>query len=250
MRERADYHYHEDVNWGLLRLWGKRTGLRVLDVGCGFATTSARIQKLGNDVTGIDSSPEIAAVAGQRLGRIVQADLEDFDSVTGHLGDARFDAMIFADVLEHLVWPVSTLRRYLPWLREGGSVFISLPNVGLWSVRFAHLAGRWEYAETGVLDRTHLRFFTRRSARWLMEQAGLAPVATTYNPGLVRPFVPVAKRVLTGHAEDESADPSALMNSAPYRLYLRTIYPLERAITALWPGMLAFQMIYEAKRSS
>lgn len=250
MRERADYHYHEDVNWGLMRLWGKRTGMRVLDVGCGFATTSARIQKLGNDVTGIDSSPEIAAVAGERLGRIVVADLEDFDAIAKELGEARFDAIIFADVLEHLVWPVSTLRSYLPWLRDGGSVLISLPNVGLWSVRFAHLAGRWEYAETGVLDRTHLRFFTRRSARWLMEQVGLGAVKTTYNPGLVRPFVPMAKKVLTGRAEHESADPAALMNSASYRLYLKTIYPLERALTALWPGMLAFQMIYEAKRSS
>ena len=250
MREREDYHYHEDVNWGLLRLWGKRTGLRVLDVGCGFATTSARIQKLGNDVTGIDSSPEIAAVAGQRLGRIVQANLEDFDAVARELGDARYDVMIFADVLEHLIWPVSTLRWYLPWLKDGGSVLISLPNVGLWSVRFAHLAGRWEYAETGVLDRTHLRFFTRKSAKWLMEQVGLEPVTTTYNPGLVRPFVPMAKKMLTGRAEHENADPTALMNSASYRLYLRTIYPLERAVTALWPGMLAFQMLYEAKRSS
>ena len=62
----GEYQYHEDVNWGLLRLWGKRTGLRVLDVGCGFATTSERIQKLGNDVTGIDSSDEITVQAGEQ----------------------------------------------------------------------------------------------------------------------------------------------------------------------------------------
>jgi len=250
MRERADYHYHEDVNWGLLRLWGKRTGLNVLDVGCGFATTSARIQKMGNDVTGIDSSPEIAAVARTRLSRMVEADLEDFASIERALGGTRFDVIIFADVLEHLVWPVSTLRRYLPWLEDGGTAIISLPNVGLWSVRLAHLAGRWEYSETGVLDRTHLRFFTRKSARWLMEQADLTPVSTTYNPGLIRPFVPAAKRMLTGHAEHESADPTAMMNSMSYRLYVKTIHPLERAVTALWPGLLAFQMIYEAKRSA
>ena len=250
MRERADYHYHEDVNWGLLRLWGKRTGLRVLDVGCGFATTSARIQKLGNDVTGIDSAPDIGAVAENRLGHVVQADLEDFETVSRQLGESRFDVLIFADVLEHLVWPVSTLRRYLAFLKEGGSVIVSLPNVGLWSVRLAHLAGRWEYAETGVLDRTHLRFFTRRSARWLLQQVDLEPVGVTYNPGLVRPFVPMVKRMLTGRSEVESSDPTALMNSAPYQLYLKTIHPLERAIASLWPGLLAFQMIYEAKRIS
>ena len=250
MRERTSYHYHEDVNWGLLRLWGGRGGLRVLDVGCGFATTSARIQKLGNHVTGIDSSADIASVAAARLGRIVEADLEDFDAVARELGGERFDVVIFADVLEHLVWPVSTLRRYLSWLSDGGSVIVSLPNVGLWSVRFAHLVGRWDYGETGVLDRTHLRFFTRRSALWLLSEAGLEPVATAYNPGLVRPFVPMAKRVLTGRSEAEQTNPSVLLNSRPYRLYLKAVHPIERALTSLWPGLLAFQMIYEAKRRS
>ncbi|HVE71260.1 MAG TPA: class I SAM-dependent methyltransferase [Thermoanaerobaculia bacterium] len=238
MRERTEYHYHEDVNWGLLRMWGGRTGLRVLDVGCGFATTSAQIQKLGNEVTGIDSSPEIAAVAEQRLSHVVQADVLDVN-----LGDAQYDVIIFADVLEHLPWPVSALKSYLRWLAPGGSVIISLPNVGLWSVRLAHLFGRWEYDETGVLDRTHLRFFTRRSARWLVSQAGLEIVKTTYNPGLVRPLVPLAKRFMG----DEEGAPDALMNSRPYKTYLKTVYPLERAVSSLWPGMLAFQMIFEAK---
>jgi 2-polyprenyl-3-methyl-5-hydroxy-6-metoxy-1,4-benzoquinol methylase len=240
MHERGEYHYHEDVNWGLLRLWGKRTGLRVLDVGCGFATTSARIQQLGNEVTGIDSSPEVEAVAAQRLSRVVHGDVLDVD-----LGDAQFDVILFADVLEHLPWPVSAMKRYLQWLAPGGSVIVSLPNVGLWSVRFAHLLGRWEYDETGVLDRTHLRFFTRKSARWLATESGLRIMKTTYNPGLVRPFVPLAKKFIGSEA---SGAPDALMNSAPYRLYLKTVYPLERAVASLWPGMLAFQMLFEAKR--
>ena len=243
MDEKASYQYFEDVNWGLLRLWNGRAGLRVLDVGCGFATTSARIQSLGNEVTGIDSSPEIEAVAAKRIARVIHGDVTDAD-----LGDERFDAIIFADVLEHLPWPVSVLRRYLRWLKPGGSVIISLPNVGLWSVRLAHLFGRWNYDETGVLDRTHLRFFTRRSARWLIEQAGLEIARTTYNPGLVRPFVPLAKKLAgRGQAAGASA-PDALLKSAPYQLYLKTAYPIERAVASLWPGMLAFQMIFEAKR--
>jgi SAM-dependent methyltransferase len=248
-------------------VWGGRKGLRVLDAGCGFATTSERIRKLGNEVTGIDESPEIATLAGKRLSRIIQADV-----LTADLGDEQFDVIIFADVLEHLAWPLSTLKRYLRWLAPNGSVIISLPNVGLWSVRFAHLFGRWQYEETGVLDRTHLRFFTRRSARWLIDQAGLEIVKTTYNPGLVRPFVPLAKQFLSSRAQSRDPLPrapagdsstslgmtegalgmtvpaDALMNSAPYRVYLETVYPIERALTALWPGMLAFQMIYEAKR--
>jgi SAM-dependent methyltransferase len=241
MDENAPYQYFEDVNWGLLRLWGRRKGLRVLDVGCGFATTSERIQQLGNEVTGIESSPEACAVAAKRVSRIIEGDLQSAAP------DAMYDAIVFADVLEHVAWPVGVLKRYLQWLAPGGSVIISLPNVGLWSVRFAHLLGRWEYEETGVLDRTHLRFFTRKSARWLIDQAALKPVRTMYNPGLVRPLVPIAKKVLSrGAAGPQPAD--ALLNSRPYQLYLKTAYPIERAVASLWPGMLAFQMIFEAKR--
>jgi 2-polyprenyl-3-methyl-5-hydroxy-6-metoxy-1,4-benzoquinol methylase len=252
MDENASYQYFEDVNWGLLRLWGKRRGLRVLDVGCGFATTSEHIQKRGNDVTGIESSAVACEVGAKRVSRMIHADL-----VTAPLAGLQFDVIIFADVLEHLPWPVGVLRRYLDALAPGGSVIVSLPNVGLWSVRLAHLFGRWDYEETGVLDRTHLRFFTRKSAKWLLDQAGLEPVRTVYNPGLVRPFVPLAKKLLSREASSSPSeaantkdhDPSALLNSRPYQLYLKTAYPIERAVASLWPGMLAFQMIYEAKRA-
>ena len=243
MDERASYQYFEDVNWGLLRLWGRRSGLRVLDVGCGYATTSARIQKLGNDVTGIESSAEACAVAAQRISRVIEGDLQHTDP------GGPFDAILFADVLEHLAWPLGVLERSLQWLAPGGSVIISLPNVGLWSVRFAHLFGQWNYQETGVLDRTHLRFFTRRTARWLIAEAGLRIVKTTYNPGLARPLVPLAKTLTSvGVRPQPKLRADALLNSGGYRLYLKTVYPLERAIASLWPGMLAFQMIFEAKR--
>lgn len=249
MDENASYQYFEDVNWGLLRLWGRRRGLRVLDVGCGYASTSEFIQKRGNDVTGIESSKAACEVATKRISRVIHADL-----VTAPLAGLQFDIIIFADVLEHLPWPVGVLRRYLSALAPDGSVIVSLPNVGLWSVRLAHLFGKWEYQETGVLDRTHLRFFTRKSAEWLLAQAGLATVKTVYNPGLVRPFVPLAKRLLARKTADAGSgtphDPAALLHSAPYQLYLKTAYPVERLVASLWPGMLAFQMIYEAKRGS
>ena len=241
MDEHAPYQYFEDLNLGLLRLWNGRTGLRVLDVGCGFATTSAEIQKLGNEVTGIEESGTACEVASKRIARVVQADLQ-----TADLGAEQFDVLIFADVLEHVAWPAGVLRRYLRWLAPNGSVIVSLPNVGLWSVRFAHLFGRWQYQETGVLDRTHLRFFTRKSARWLIAQAGLDLVRSTHNPGLVRPFVPLAKKLLS--RGDAPQNPDAILSSKPYRLYLRTVHPVERVVASLWPGMLAFQMIFEAKR--
>jgi hypothetical protein len=67
------------------------------------------------------------------------------------------------------------------------------------------------------------------------------PERCTYNPGLVRPFVPLAKKLVAPR-------PDALLESRPYRLYLKTLYPMERAIAALWPSALAFQMIFETRR--
>jgi SAM-dependent methyltransferase len=241
----AGYAYFEDVNWGLLRLWGVRRGLDVLDVGCGFATTSEHIQRLGNRVTGIESSDVAVAKAATRIDRVIHEDLQKFDSVRTKAAQ-QFDAIIFADVLEHVAWPQEVLRSYLELLRENGSVIVSLPNVGLWSVRLSLLLGRFEYTDTGVLDRTHLRFFTRRTAKALLAAAGLRPMRIAYNPGIVRPFVPLAKRLLA--REGDQHDPSALLESRPYRAYLKTVYPLERMLAHVWPGLLAFQTIVEARR--
>jgi SAM-dependent methyltransferase len=242
------YLYHEDINWGLLRLWGQRRGFEVLDVGCGFATTSRRIQELGNRVTGVELSPEAVPVARKRLERVVGRDLQDVEGVEADLGEARFDAIIFADVLEHLAWPLPVLQAYLAFLKPGGKVIVSLPNVGLWSVRLAHLFGSWNYQETGVLDFTHLRFFTRKTAGRLLGQAGLRVDSTTHNPGLVRPFIPAIKKLLVKPKAGAPHDPAALLNSGAYKLYMKAVHPPERLVAALWPSALAFQMIFEASR--
>ena len=246
MVEPASYAYSEDVNWGLLRLWGARSGLSVLDVGCGFATTSERLRRQGNHVTGIEANPAALAVAEGRLDEVIAADLRDAAGIAARLGGRRFDAVIFADVLEHLDWPGPVLRDYLRFVAPGGVVMVSLPNVGLWSTRLALLAGSFEYADTGVLDRTHLRFFTHKSARRMLEQAGLHILRDELNPGLVRPLVPLAKKLMTGKP-GAAHDPSALLESPVYQGYLKTVYPIERALGKLWPGLLAFQMIFEAQ---
>ena len=248
MFEPQSYQYFEDVNWALLRLWGDRSGRDVLDAGCGFATTSQYIQRRANRVVGVESSGDAVVVARQRIQQVVQADLTKIDEVRDALGARRFDTIIFADVLEHLAWPLGVLRSYLDLLKPEGTVIVSLPNVGLWSVRLAHLFGAFNYQETGVLDQTHLRFFTRRSARQLLEAAGLEEVRRAYTPGLMRPFVPLAKTLLRRRRGDAPVDPDALLGSRPYKLYVKAAYPIESAVARLWPGALAFQMIFEARR--
>jgi len=241
MDETAPYAYFEDVNWGLLRLWGNRTGKDVLDVGCGFATTSQFIQSRGNTVVGIESNEQAAATARTRISEVLHADLQQAPDIGGR----RFDSIIFADVLEHLPWPTGVLRKYAGLLKPDGTVIVSLPNIGLWSVRLGLLVGRFHYQDSGVLDRTHLRFFTRSSAIEMLRSAGLEPFRRTYNPGLMRPFVPLAKQILGG----KQGDPAAILDSKPYKLYLKTAYPIERVVARAWPGLLAFQMIFEARRA-
>jgi len=238
MDESAPYAYYEDVNWGLLRLWGDRKGKDVLDVGCGFATTSQYIQQRGNRVVGIESNADAVAVARTRIGEVIESDLQNVPS-------GKFDTIIFADVLEHLQWPTGVLKKYADLLKPDGTVIVSLPNVGLWSVRLGLLFGGFRYQDSGVLDRTHLRFFTRRTAIEMLRSAGYKPIRRTYNPGLARPLVPLAKKVLGG----KEGDPAAILESKPYKLYLKTAYPIERVVARLWPGLLAFQMIFEARRA-
>ena len=177
MDESAPYAYYEDVNWGLLRLWGDRKGKDVLDVGCGFATTSQFIQQRGNRVVGIESNADAVAVARTRIAEVVESDLQALPNV------GKFDAIIFADVLEHLAWPVGVLKKYADLLKPGGTIIVSLPNVGLWSVRLGLVFGRFRYQDSGVLDRTHLRFFTRRSAIEMLRVRRLQTRSPNLQPG-------------------------------------------------------------------
>ncbi|HLD78316.1 MAG TPA: methyltransferase domain-containing protein, partial [archaeon] len=83
-----------------------------------------------------------------------------------------YEAVLLADVLEHLREPERLLLRLKPRLTENGFLLVSIPNVANWKVRLQLVRGRWRYTDTGILDRTHLRFYTHRTARTLLEDAG------------------------------------------------------------------------------
>jgi SAM-dependent methyltransferase len=163
-------------------------------------------------------------------------------------GIRKFDVIVFSDILEHLYDPASVLTRHYRLLAPGGRVLISLPNIAIWNVRLSLFAGRFEYQETGTLDRTHIRFFTRRTFREFTRAAGLHVSKRRITPGVLRPFVPFIKKVYsrTGLA-DGRADSSSIMESGPYQFYLKWFYPIERAICGLWPGLLAFQFVVLAE---
>ena len=106
------------------------------------------------------------------MDRVIVADAEQ---PPPDLANARFDVLIAADILEHLKDPWTALRAYAQLLEPGATAIVSLPNVAHWST-YAHLArGSWPRRPEGIFDATHLRWFTRKDATDLLEQAGLTP---------------------------------------------------------------------------
>lgn len=229
---------------------GLPRGLRVLDVGCGSGVHGAELQRLhGHRVVGVDISASSIEKAKTRLAEAYVADVTRPEAYP--FGSQQFDVILFSDMLEHLTDPLDVLVRHYQLLAPGGQVLISLPNVAIWNVRLALLFGRFEYGDTGTLDRTHMRFFTRRSFRRFLSEAGLAVSRYRVTPGILRPFVPLIKRAYGGGSQTAvQGDSSSIMDSAPYRSYMRWLYPLERWICGLWPGFLAFQFVILARPTS
>lgn len=157
---------------------------RVLDVGCGAGALGAALrEERGVEVVGLELSADAAAHARERLDAVVEADLDQLDDLPFEPGS--FDAMVFGDVLEHLHDPHRLLRVLRPWLADDGALVCSIPNVGHWSVVLPLLTqDRWPYADAGLLDRTHVHFFTLAEAELMLRECGFAieSAATTALP--------------------------------------------------------------------
>ncbi len=167
----APGRYFRDAKPAFLRLIDPH-GLRVLDLGCGGGHNGELLKQAGaRAVVGVELDAGAAAEARTRLDAVVECDLADL--APAQLGDEPFDAVLASDVLEHLVEPEAVLENALTRLRPGGAVVVSLPNVSNVYVFAALLAKRWPRRDSGIFDRTHLRFFAKRDMVALLEGAGL-----------------------------------------------------------------------------
>jgi 2-polyprenyl-3-methyl-5-hydroxy-6-metoxy-1,4-benzoquinol methylase len=250
--DREAYPYLEDVNEGILRQFAPAgdSPERVLDVGCGQATLAGEIRNLGHVVWGIEASSIAVAKAASRVDRCIQADLLDFKAIETVLAEERFDAIVFSDVLEHLYDPVNALRFYRRFLAPGGRVLISVPNALNWQTRLSFLLGRFEYQDTGVLDRTHVRFFTFRSAARLLQAAGCSIEKTDFTPLLVRALLPAIKRLLVPRGSGAGPERTrAILDSPSFRFYLRWVYPVEYRLASVRKPLFAFRIVLVARMS-
>ena len=169
----------------------------VLEVGCSTGYLTKVMAERGCNVVGIELDPEAAAVAEQWAEQVVVGDIDEGD-VWNYVKDEAFDVVVLGDVLEHLRDPLDSLRQAVRKIKPTGFVVTSLPNIAHGDVRIALLQGRFRYAETGLLDRTHLQFFTLETIRELLSQAGLVVVDTKR---VVMPLFSLGARGQAGRRE-------------------------------------------------
>lgn len=197
-------------------------GLSVLDVGFGAGHLARRIRPRCRYLAGIELDP----AAAEEGAAFFDDPLVD-DVVRGLAGPWRepFDVVVAGDVLEHLPEPERALALVRPLLKPDGFLLVSLPNVANVTVRLGLLFGRFPSADRGILDRTHLRFFTRRTGRELLHSHGFRVVRET----------PTAMPV-------ELALP--LLGRSPLAPAVRSC---ARLLSSAWPGMFGYQFVYEAR---
>lgn len=144
----------------------------ILELGCGSGGTgrAALAARKAGRYVGLELNEQAAATAAETLTDVLVGDVQDID-LSSFAG--QFDALIISEVLEHLTDPWTTLGRLTKCLKPGGMVFASSPNIAYFGIIKNLILGRFRYHGTGLMDRTHLRWFTPESFRQLFEGAGI-----------------------------------------------------------------------------
>jgi SAM-dependent methyltransferase len=201
--------------WALSRLAGKVTKKCILDIGAGGGGIGRAVKS---------EAPEllVAVEIDTRSHAVLQ---ECYDIVTADLSQIshmRFDWIVLLDVLEHLPKPMQYLQGLRSLLNPGGSILISVPNVAHWSVRFPlFFLGSFEYQALGIMDGSHLQFFSRKGFLRLCN--ALPQTTITEVSASIEPF--------------ELALPPCLSDNAIYRVLL----PVRHHVACTLPGLMAYQ---------
>lgn len=194
-------------------------GQLILDVGCGPSDLSRLLKKSGNEIVGVDRAWEEGS--GEVLTRMIDCDLED--GLKLDYG-RDFDYVLLLDVLEHMREPEKLLNEVRAYLKPGGKIIISVPNVAHWSVRLSLLFGRFDYGVRGILDRTHLHFYTLKSFRQILRDCNYRTVR-------------------------EGGTPLPLMDLLPVFCYFpfRFVHWVDVLLMVAWRRLFAYQLLFVAE---
>lgn len=216
--KRSPYSSH-----GVVLSWlGQKRPGRVLDVGCSDGRFGAMAKGFGHYVVGVDMIKHEGV--GERLDGFVEANLNDgLPDETG--GD--FDVIVAADVLEHTIEPRVLLEDMIARLNAGGTILVSVPNFAHWYPRTRVAVGRFDYDQRGLLDRGHVRFFTRRSFERLLAESSLI----------------IERRTVVG-------SPIEVLDGGGARSLgwmTNSVSAVDRLATRVWPTLFGYQFLYELR---
>jgi 2-polyprenyl-3-methyl-5-hydroxy-6-metoxy-1,4-benzoquinol methylase len=176
--------------WILKFLENAKRPLRILDVGTADGYLGAILKQQGHYLIGVERDCSLGQRAREFYDDFHITDIETFGFPYGD----EFDFVLFADVLEHLVDPTAVLRRTLACLNARGQMIISLPNVANLFIRLMLLLGRWEYSDRGILDRTHLHFYTLASLKKMIDGSSLRVIEVVPTPLPVQLVFPITNK--------------------------------------------------------
>jgi 2-polyprenyl-3-methyl-5-hydroxy-6-metoxy-1,4-benzoquinol methylase len=170
---------------------------RALDVGCSSGYLARPLADRGVRVVGVELDPDAADEARGVCEDVVVGDVETMELP---FDTGSFDVVVCGDLIEHLRDPGSAMARLRPFLRPGGRLVLTTPNVANWAIRLSLLGGRWRYTDRGILDRTHVHLFTRKALVETVEAAGYRILELDHTAPVPIVGTPTVERVAHGVA--------------------------------------------------
>ena len=246
---KASYPYQPKINYVAFDLVSKvimeiKDVKNILDVGCGFGLLSKELKKTYPklDLYGIEHAKE-ASQSSHKILKLLQCNIENMALIKSKLKTQQFDVIIFSDVLEHFYDPVGIIKSSQSLLKQDGIIVVTVPNIANIFSRIALLFGFFNYSETGVIDKTHIRFFNRKNLKQLAKESDLKIVSQKYDSIIVRWFVPLIKNFITNNKGSGN-----ILDSKLYQFYFKYLRPIEELFSTLLPSLFAFRLGVNLKR--